>query len=82
MPIRKFRSVAEMDEARKDLWCDELDGKCLQRIADLWERSSRISPRRYPKGIFKFRSLDEAQAHREYWIRENILRVQSERASS
>ena len=79
MPFEKFHSIEEMDKARRDLWCEKLDSQCFKRIARLWERSSRLSPRKYPRGIFKYRSIEEAQAHRELLITENVRRLRAER---
>ncbi len=79
MPVEKFRSVEEMDAARGDLWCDQPDAACFRRIARLWERSARISPRQFPKGVIKYRTLEEAQADRERWQTEHVRRVRQER---
>ncbi len=79
MPIKKFRSVEEMDAARRDLWFDQLDAAAFRRIARLWKRSAQISPRKFPKGIIKYRTLEEAQADRERWQKEHVQRVQKER---
>lgn len=79
MPFKKFRSIEEMDEAtRRELWCDQPDAACFRRIARLWERSARLSPRKFPKGVVKYRSLDEAQADRERWTTENVRRLRNE----
>jgi len=60
MPVQKFRSIEEMNNA------------CLpeSRIPD-FERFLRhcarywaIAPKRYPRGVFKFRSIEEAQKAR------------------
>ncbi len=80
MPFKKFRSVEEMDNARRDLWCDQPDQACFKRIAHLWERSSRLSPRKFPKGVVKYRTIEEAQADRQRWIDENINRLREERS--
>lgn len=80
MPVKKFRSVEEMDAAQSDLWCDRPDASCFRRIARLWERSAKISPRRFPKGVIKYRTLEEAQADRERWQAEHIRRVSRERS--
>lgn len=81
MPFKKFRSIEEMDEAtRRELWCDRPDAACFRRIAQLWERSARLSPRKFPKGVVKYRSLEEAQADRERWATENIRRLQQSRS--
>ena len=79
MPFKKFRSVEEMDDARRDLWCDQPDQTCFKRIAELWERSARLCPRKFPKGVVKYRTIEAAQADRERWINKNIGRLREER---
>lgn len=81
MPFKKFRSVEEMDAAaRRDLWCEQPDAACFERIGRLWERSARLSPRKFPKGVVKYRSLEEAEADRERLITEHVRRLREERA--
>jgi len=60
-------------------WCETLDEACLRRIAKLWSRSFAFSPRVYPRGVFKFRSIEEAQEARERVTQENIDRIRRER---
>jgi len=76
MPVQKFRSVEEMPAVP---WCESLDEECLRRIAKLWSRFSLLSPRVYPRGVFKFRSIEEAQEARERVTQENIDRLRRER---
>lgn len=78
MPVQKFRSVEEMPPVDG---CESLDEECLRRIAKLWARSSAFSPRIYPRGVFKFRSLEEAQQARERVTQENIDRLRRERGT-
>lgn len=78
MPVQKFRSVEDMPPVP---WCEALDEACLRRIAKLWARSSAFSRRIYPRGVFKFRSIEEAQAARERVTQENVDRIRRERES-
>ena len=78
MPIQKFRSVEEMPPVP---WCESLDERCLRRIAKLWSRSSAFSSMVYPRGVFKFRSLEEAQKARERVSQENVERRLRERSA-
>ena len=77
MPVQKFR---DLDEMRRALWCDSSDKNLPKRIAALWKRSFQISPRVYPRGVFKYRSIEEAQEAREQVIAENIDRLRREKA--
>lgn len=75
MPVKKYRSVADMPpvpppETPEELW---------KRIKELWARSWELSPMIYPKGVFKFRSIEEAQAAREQVTQENVDRIARER---
>ncbi len=65
---------------RRALWCDSSDENLPKRIAALWKRSFQISPRVYPRGVFKYRSIEEAQEAREQVMAENIDRLRRERA--
>lgn len=76
MPVKKYRSVEEMPPVPP---CETLDENCLRRIAALWARSWALSPRIYPRGVFKFRSIEEAQEARERVTQENIDRLRRER---
>lgn len=78
MPIQKFRSVADMPRPLGEEIRD--NAELRRRIAALWARSARISPRVYPRGVFKFRSLEEAHQAREQVTTENVARLRRERA--
>ena len=59
-PVQKFRSIEEMNEAvplereRSDV------ERFLRHCARYWA----IAPKRYPRGVFKFRTIEEAQQAR------------------
>jgi hypothetical protein len=59
--VQKFRSIREMNEA--DATTSEGDGfdRFLRQCARWW----RLAPRVYPRGVFRFRSIEEAQRARE-----------------
>jgi hypothetical protein len=77
MPVQKYRSAAEMPPLER---CDPQSEDFLRRVAKLWARSSAFSQRVYPRGVFKFRSLEEAQKAREQVTQENIDRLRKQRA--
>lgn len=62
MTVQRFRSVAEMNTARVAVRDDgdQSFERFLRHCARYWA----ISPRQYPRGVFRFRSVEEAQAAR------------------
>jgi len=60
VPVQKFRSIEEMNEAQLLAGSRDSFERFVRHCARYWA----ISPRRYPRGVFRFRSLDEAQAAR------------------
>ena len=59
--VQKFRSIEEMNEAPL-LESRSADfERFLRHCARYWA----IAPKRYPRGVFKFRSIEEAQKARE-----------------
>ena len=60
MRVQKFRSIAEMNKAR----VPELRGSNFERFLRHCARWWAIAPKRYPRGVFKFRSIEEAQEAR------------------
>jgi hypothetical protein len=64
MPLRKFRSLQEMEDA---LWREPGDPALAQAIKRVWDFAARTVPRRFPPGVHRHRSIDEAQALRDQW---------------
>ena len=62
MPVQKFKTF---EEAEKALWNFKPDDAYLARIAELWDFATKLNPISYPKGIFKFKTIEEANKHRE-----------------
>lgn len=60
MPVQKFRSIAEMSAAPILTGSEDGFDRFLRHCARYW----RLAPRRYPRGVFKFRTLEEAQSAR------------------
>ena len=63
MPVRKFRSVADMP-ART---LPPLDPDNLRVACELSELAFSLHPWRLSPGVRKFASVEEADAHRERW---------------
>lgn len=64
MAVQKFRTVEEMGKAAV-LVTDDEPGSRLDRFLRHCARFRSLSPRVRPRGVFRFRSLAEAQAARE-----------------
>lgn len=61
MPVQKFRSIEEMERAPVLVAPSESFGRFIRHCA----RYRRLSPRTYPRGVYRFRSVEEAQEARE-----------------
>ena len=64
MPVRKFRSVAEMPSPSP---LPPLAPQNLKLACNLSSAAARLRPLRFPPGIYKHRSLSEAQRLRRSW---------------
>lgn len=76
MPIQKFR---DFDEARRSLWVRSGQPDLILRIKRLWEFSARLAPRQIPRGVRKFRSIEEANQERDQWVRRRIQALRAKR---
>ena len=61
MPVQKFRSIEEMNNAPPLRVPTPDFERFLRHCARYWA----IAPKRYPRGVFKFRSIEEAQKARD-----------------
>ena len=79
MPVRKFRTLEAWQAAKNEdsLPCE--DPRLAARIRENWRRGSRLAPLGGPRGVHKYRSIEEMQADRERWEDERIARLRAER---
>ncbi len=63
MPVKKYRDVSEMEEVHHAPGSQRL----FEVIRHVWGLSDRICPLRFPEGVFKHRTIEEADALRESW---------------
>lgn len=61
MPVQKFRSIEEMNKAHP---INSSEPDSFERFLRLCARYWAIAPKRYPRGVFKFRTIEEAQRAR------------------
>jgi hypothetical protein len=62
MPIRKFRSVEQMNPPR---WYEPGDPALFRAIAVVWDVGKALSAGRFPAGVKRFRSADEMRRVQE-----------------
>ncbi|MBI4263979.1 MAG: hypothetical protein HY657_06375 [Acidobacteria bacterium] len=60
MPVQKFRSIEEMNAAPVVVDSRHAVERFLRHCA----RYRMIAPRTFPRGVFRFRTLEDAQAAR------------------
>lgn len=74
MPLYKFRSIEEMNQhtppARGDL---------ADRIENLWELSAALVEIPPPRGLRKFRNMEEANAEQAAWSKERARLLRERR---
>lgn len=64
MPVRKFRDLQEMEDS---LWREPGDPRLGQAIDAVWKFAARTCPRQFPPGVYKHRSIEDAQRQRDLW---------------
>ena len=61
MPVQKFKTF---EEAERALWNYNPDSDYYKKLREFYKLFSKLSKFSYPKGVFKFRSLEEAEEHK------------------
>jgi hypothetical protein len=65
MPVRKFRSVEEMEQGK---WIPPGSEEFSRAVRAVFWIAATFSPlRKVPPGVHKFRSIEEAQARKKTW---------------
>ena len=62
MPVEKFRSLEEMNATSVRRGRGDGFERFLRHCARFW----KLAPRKYPRGVVRFRSYEEAQATRAH----------------
>ena len=76
MPIQRFRSH---EAARSALWLEPDDPRLIEKIQRVWRLAHQLAPGPRPRGVFRFRTIEEANEHREQWIDERVERLRASR---
>lgn len=79
MPIRRYRSVEEMEG---NTWYNRNDPGLFRAIQATWAFAQRITRPKFPPGVHKHRSLEEAEELREVWEKNNFEAFHRRRAES
>lgn len=66
MPVRKFRSVNAMPAAAL---CPPLESANIALACRLSDLADGLHPRRFPRGVHRYRSVEAASRARETWER-------------
>jgi hypothetical protein len=69
MPVRKFRSIEEMDAYT---WRTPGDPELYRAIRFTWDLARRMNPRRFTPGVRKYRSIDEMNRADDERLAEHI----------
>lgn len=62
MPVRKFRSVEEMNQPT---WRQPGSAELYATIAGIWATGLRLRPRRSRPGVRRFRNIEALKATRD-----------------
>lgn len=69
MPVRRFRSLEEMEDT---LWREPGDPALWRAIESVWAFADRTCPRRFPPGVYRHHSIEDAERQREQWEQANF----------
>jgi len=65
MPVYKYKSY---QEARDDLIVKSPDENYYKMLSDFYETFGKFFTKKFPHGVFKFKTIEEAQKQKEDWI--------------
>ncbi len=75
-PIQRF---GDFEAAREALWLEAGDPRLIDKIRHVWEMGRRLAKYPPPRGMWFFRDMEAANAHREAWTAERVRRLYEER---
>lgn len=64
MPVRR---LASLEQAEELCWLEPDDPRLAARIAAVWRLARKLAPKRYPPGVYRHRSIEEAARQAESW---------------
>lgn len=69
MPLKKLSSLQDAEDS---VWHDPDDPTLWRTIKGVWELAARLCPYRFPPGVYRHRSIEEANRLRERWEQERV----------
>jgi hypothetical protein len=69
MPVYKYRHVDDMEDRS---WREPGDPALFRAIRGTWEFARRTVRPRFPPGVYRHRSIAEAEQLRDAWERANF----------
>lgn len=64
MPVRRLTSL---DQAEDRCWLEPGDPRLVRRISAVWRLSRKLAPQRFPPGVYRHRSVAEANRQADEW---------------
>ena len=68
MPVRKFRDVSEIP----DPWREPGSSEHIRAMRNVWDFAERTTEPRFPPGVYKHRSIEDAKKLKEVWQQANF----------
>lgn len=69
MPVKRFRHVSEMEG---NTWHEAGDPMLFRAIRAVWKLAKRSTRPRFPPGVYKHRSFQQARDLEEEWDQANF----------
>lgn len=79
MPIRRFRDVSEMEGST---WREPGDPELFRAIRSTWDFAQRTTSPRFPPGVHRHPSKEDAEATRETWAEANFRAFRERRLAT
>jgi len=79
MPVRRFKSVEAMEG---NTWYERDDPRLFRAIQTTWEFATRVTQPQFPPGVYKHRTVEEAQELLEVWEQANFEAFHGRRRAS
>lgn len=76
MPVIKFTSV---EQAERTTWLAPTDPRLWSMIDACWRLAATLAPPAFPPGVYKHRSIEDANRQTARWQSEAMDRARSRR---